>query len=131
MRIAAAIVAVVVVALVAGGAGAIAPGEARIRLTAEQTAPNTYALYNRPAYPDRIGTAVRTCDTVSRGWVDCSFLLRLGRGTIIARGLNPTAAPYQVLAVVGGTGYYANTGGEMTSQPVGTGQLLIVNLIAY
>jgi hypothetical protein len=132
---------VVVVAQTGRGAPTITPGEARIRLTADliemRTAHGfsyrTFALYNRPAYPDRLGTGVVSCVTVAKGWLDCSELLRLTRGTIITRGLVPAAAAYRVLSVVGGTGAYSNTGGEMTVQPLGGrgAQQILVNLIAY
>lgn len=127
--------AVAAVALVVGGASALNPGPARIRITASQievrVTPNgvarTYALYNLPAYPGRIGTGVATCVNVSRGWLDCTHLLRLSHGTIIARSLVPNAAAFRLLGVVGGTGYYSNAGGEMTVQPLGTGQLITVS----
>lgn len=131
--------AAVVLVLSATAATTLDQGPARIRLTATLVEQNftsagrsrTYALFNRPAYPDRLGTAVATCVEVSRGWLDCSYLLRLSRGTIVARSLVPSAAAFRLLAIVGGTGFYANVGGEMTAQPVGDGQLLIVNLLGF
>lgn len=116
----------------------IDPGPSRIRLSAvlagELRSPlpsRTYALYNRPAYPDRLGTGVSTCIPAALGWLDCSYLLRLSRGTIVARALVPEAATFRLLAIVGGTGYYSNVGGEMTVQPLGNGQLILVNLLGF
>lgn len=129
-----------VLALAAAAAPTISPGPSRIRLTgslieqryAAGAPAKTYALFNRPAYADRLGTAVVRCLEVSTGWVDCTELLRLSRGEIIARGLVPSAARYRVLAIVGGTGYYANVGGDMSVQTLGaSGQVLLVDLIAY
>jgi hypothetical protein len=139
MKAAAAIAAAVALALVVAGAHALTPGDARIRITGARIETRefgaftmrTYALYNRPAYPGRLGTATVSCLEVAGGMLDCSELLRLSRGTIITRGYVPKAAAYRVLAVVGGTGLYDNVGGEMTTQPLGGGQLLLINLIAY
>lgn len=139
MRFASVAVAAAVLALTATAATTLEPGPARIRLTAQQIEQRlthtgiarTYALYNRPAYPDRLGTAVSICVRVAHGWFDCSYLLRLSRGTIITRSLVPSAAAFRLLAIVGGTGYYANVGGEMTAQPVGDGQLFLINLHGF
>ena len=132
-------VAALVVVLSAGAVPTLEPGPARIRLTGVQVEhrltaaghARTFALHNRPAYPDRLGIAVVTCNGVARGWVDCTYLLRLSRGSIIARGLVPAAAGFRLLAIVGGTGFYANSGGEMTAQPLGRGQLMLINLLGY
>lgn len=138
MRYAVVAVAAVLV-LSATAASNLDPGPARIRLTGAQIEQRhtsyglarTFALFNRPAYPDRIGTAVETCVDVSRGWEDCTWLLRLSRGTIVSRSLIPSAASFRLLAVIGGTGFYANSGGELTVQRFGDGQLVLVNLLGF
>lgn len=136
MRLAVCALAALVLVLSATASTTLDPGPARIRLSAvlvghrDQPVPTkTYALYNRPAYPDRLGTAVTTCVPAAGGWVDCSYMLRLSRGVIVARALVPSAAAFRLLAITGGTGYYANAGGEMTVQPLGGGQLIFVNLL--
>ncbi len=136
MKPVAVLLAVVVLGLGVTAASALDPGPARIEVTATQIeqrvtsagVAHTYAVFNLPAYPNRIGTAVASCTSVAKGWLDCTYLLRLSRGTIVARSLVPSAAAYRLLAVVGGTGLYANSGGEMTVQPLGGGQLVTVNL---
>lgn len=128
----------VIIVLSATAATTIQPGPARIQLTSvllerKEAAgvSRAYALYNRPAYPNRIGTGVQRCLSVSKGWLDCTYMLRLSHGVIVARALVPSAASFRLLAVLGGSGLYSNVGGEMTVQPLGNGQLIIVNLLGF
>lgn len=125
-----------VAALLIPSASGLQPGPARIRLTAtlihEANEYDTYALFNRPAYPDRLGTAFIYCTTADQGYSDCREILRLSRGQIVARGVVPTASSFRTLAVLGGTGYYSNVGGEMIVQPINHDvQLILVILEAF
>jgi hypothetical protein len=113
--------------IVTTGANGLPPGPARLSLQTKQIATRqlgafsiakTYALYNRPAYRQRVGTAVLICAYAVPGWRTCKEYLRLGRGTIIADGLTPASSSFYNLAVVGGTGIYSNTGGTITLQPI-------------
>jgi hypothetical protein len=128
-------VALALAALFIPSASGLTPGPARIRLTAtrihSENNYDTYALYNRPAFPDRLGTAFVFCTPALRGYTDCREILRLGRGQIVARGVVPSASAFRVLAVLGGTGYYANAGGELIVQPLGGAQLILVTLQAF
>jgi hypothetical protein len=115
----------------------IEPGPYRIRLSATLTEAmgtnRTYALWNRPAYRNQLGTAFVSCEPIGTGWIDCVETFRLSRGEIVARGVVPSAALFRVLAVTGGTGLYANVGGDLTIQPAGGGPvlLILIDLIAF
>jgi hypothetical protein len=127
------------IALLAVPAAGMPPGPSRIRATAallsQQAAHGTvvavYALHNRPAYPGRIGTAFVRCQPAGGGYLECAETLVLRRGEILAFGVVSAAAGFRQLAVVGGSGYYANAGGEMTVQPLGGGQLILVDLEGF
>jgi hypothetical protein len=111
------------------------PGPWKINLTAtpleSSFGAKTYALWNRPTYPDRIGTAFVHCEPVAEKFVECFETLRLGRGQISAHAVVPATSTFKLLGVTGGTGLYANTGGQMTVQQLGTGQLILVDLLAF
>jgi hypothetical protein len=122
--------------LVVPAGSALAPGAWKITLQAnviEQRGDvKVYALYNKPTYPRRIGTAFITCNRVSRDFTDCLLTLRLGRGQVLARGIVPASSSFRQLGVVGGTGIYSNTGGQMSMQPLGESVVLVlVDLLAY
>jgi hypothetical protein len=122
--------------LVVPVSSALAPGAWKITLQAnviEQRGDvKVYALYNKPTYPRRIGTAFITCNRVSRDFVDCYLAMRLGRGQLTARGVVPQSSSFRQLAVTGGTGVYANSGGQMSMQPIGDSVVLVlVDLLAY
>jgi hypothetical protein len=106
------------------------PGSYRIRLSATLTETSgmnrTYALWNRPAYRNQIGTAFVDCEPIATGWLDCVETFRLRRGEIIARGVVPAASLFRVLAVIGGTGFYSTVGGEATIQPSGPSPVLLI-----
>lgn len=113
----------------------IVPGPARVRVTAElreqrrlgsYTTAKTYALFNRPAYTDRIGTGVLTCTRTSLAWSSCRVYLQLSRGQIVGGALVPAAATFLNLAVAGGTGYYSNTGGTLSMQPLDSRHMLVL-----
>jgi hypothetical protein len=130
-----AIVSTVMLFLVSS-AHALQPGPARIKITAQLTRSTevgqVYALYNRPAYRNRLGSAFVRCIKLPVRWLDCYETLRLSRGTIVARGVVSASSRFRSLAIVGGTGYYANVGGEMIVQPLGRNfQLILVDLQAF
>ncbi len=78
-----------------------------------------YGLFNRPAYPEKIGTAISICERTQPQWDICQLSLRLGQGTLFVIGMFPRAATFRVWAVAGGTGLYTNVGGQLIQQPVG------------
>lgn len=111
----------------------IAPGPARITVTANPigkavtvggTTTREYALFNRPDYPNRLGTMVSTCRAAEPLWSVCRVFIWLSRGIIICEGIFPQVANFKIYAITGGTGYYANIGGTLTLQPL-AGQVLL------
>lgn len=121
---------------VASDASSLEPGVARVRVTAQLEAVardvQIFGLYNRPAYPGRLGTAFVNCIPLTRQFADCYETLRLGRGQIVARGIVSQFSKFHVLAIVGGTGLYSNVGGELVVQPVGGPyQLVLADIRAY
>jgi len=121
--------------LIPSSAG-LQPGIARIRVTgtliSQHDATKIYALYNQPAYTERLGTGFAKCEQVSVEFSDCESSWRFGRGQIIARAVVPSVSSFRVLAVTGGTGYYSNVGGQallVTISP--TSILLIIDLEAF
>lgn len=115
------------------------PGPATVTVTAVQRSSSAsdsftrteYGLFNKPAYRNRIGTLVVLCSIVSAKWLACTAYLRLTRGTIVADGLFPAVATFRSYAVVGGTGYYANSGGSMVTQPLDHSLIITALLDAF
>lgn len=127
--------AVLLVALVPSSR-ALDPGPWKINLTGNvvqrDVDTKVYALFNKPAYKERLGTGFLVCHTVGVDFNDCSFMLRLGRGQIISRGIVSAASQFRALAVTGGTGLYSNVGGQLLVQPLGPQVVLIlVDLTAF
>ncbi len=115
--------------LLVPGAESISPGTYKIQVTA---VPNRsshlltplvistqFSLFNRPAYPEKIGTAIVICERTQPDWDVCQLSLRLGQGTVFLVGMFPRAATFRVYAAVGGTGLYTNVGGQLIQQPIG------------
>jgi hypothetical protein len=132
----AAITALAMLAILVPTSAALTPGPWKIRLTGDEVdrpgANHVYALYNRPTYNERLGTGFLVCLPVNRDFNDCTAFLRLSRGQIIARGVVPSASSFRLLAVSGGTGLYANVGGQLLMQPLGDGVILfLADLIAF
>lgn len=110
------------------GSGVITASSARIAIAtippaSSQTALGTitvrqFLLYNRPAYNKSIGSAVTICQYIGRGKLigggasACFGTYRFARGNIEVRGILSSNESY-LLAVVGGTGYYAAVGGVL------------------
>jgi hypothetical protein len=118
---------------------AIQPGPSLIEITAARTSTNvvyattitTYNLFNRPAFPKAIGSAVLVCTKAAVQATICDEYLRLNRGQIVAKGLIVTRDFYR-LAITGGTGYYDNIGGTMTVRATGPRtQQVVLNLNAF
>ncbi len=127
MRWLAALAALVVALFATRGATALPPGPARLDLQTKlvetkQLTPNStsmvFALYNRPAYKTRLGTAVAIITAAGKQWRTIKAYVRLTRGTLVADTLVPTASTFYTLAVLGGTGYYANVMGTVTFQAI-------------
>jgi hypothetical protein len=123
-------------ALLLPSAAAVPPGVAKIKLTgvviSENRYQRIYSLWNKPAYQQKLGTGFQTCVPVGEDFTDCYMTLRLGRGQIVTRGVSPTVSSFRQLAVVGGTGYYSNVGGQMTIQGLGPQTiLLLLDLTAF
>jgi len=118
-------------------ASALQPGPAKIKLTGTVVETvnqyqRVYSLWNKPTYQQRLGTGFQICLPFGDQYTDCYLTLRLGRGQIVARGVSPTVSGFRQLAVVGGTGYYENVGGEVTMQSLGPATVLIlVDLRAF
>lgn len=138
MKTLAALAAAATLLIPAGGK--LEPGPWTIKITGTlvstmRLSPNrqarTYALYNRPTYQSRIGLGFVICYEISNGYTDCQETLRLTRGIIVARGVSPSASALRTLAVVGGTGLYANVGGQMIVQPLDSSQLILIDLQAF
>jgi hypothetical protein len=132
----AALTALAMLLILVPSSAALTPGPWKIKLTGNEIdrpgANHVYALYNRPTYSDRLGTGFLVCLPVNRDFDDCTAFLRLSRGQIIARGVVSSASQFRVLAVGGGTGLYANVGGELLMQPLGKGVILfLVDLTAF
>lgn len=126
----------VVFSIIPGASPDLTPGPARIQVTgalAAQHGPTRiYNLYNRPAYTDRIGQGFLTCYPAGPRWRECAMSLRLERGQVVSRAVVAAASSFRQFAVTGGTGLYANVGGQMTVQPLGDGVVLIlVDLTAF
>ena len=104
----------------------IAPGTAYIRITSQAivhdhrgfVSMTAFALYNRHISPYSIGNAVYRCTmignkrTLPRSSQFCNVVYRLPLGQIVATGVMSSPF-YYALAIVGGTGYYKNIGGEV------------------
>ena len=77
-----------------------------------------YALYNKPTYIHSIGNGVSRCNnignrrTLPRGTQVCNYIFRFPLGQIVTAGV-VTSPVYFKLAVTGGTGLYANIGGQV------------------
>jgi len=118
-------------------ADALQPGPSKIKLTGTVVETmnkyqRIYSLWNKPTYQQRLGTGFQLCVPFGDQYTDCYLTLRLGRGQIVARGVSPTVSGFRQLAVVGGTGYYENVGGEVTMQSLGPATVLIlVDLRAF
>lgn len=117
-------------AVLVPSSSALEPGPWKINLTgnliARDVDTRVYALFNKPSYPGRLGTGFLVCHTIGRDFNDCAFLLRLGRGQLISRGVVPGSTSFRVLAITGGTGLYANVGGQLIMQPLGRDVVLIL-----
>lgn len=114
-------------------ASSIPPGTYKVNLQAVRIHSDAdvtiYALYNRPTYPQRLGTAFSQCHTLSAKYADCYISLLLTRGQIAGRSVVPRNALYRSFAIAGGTGFYANIGGEMSVVPVGKSVFLITAVV--
>jgi len=81
----------------------------RLRITA-------FALYNKNISPYAIGNSILRCTIISRKRTlprntrTCFAVYRMPLGQIVAAGLVTSSVFYR-LAVIGGTGAYANVGG--------------------
>lgn len=127
MRWLAALAALVAVLFPARSATALPPGPARLDLQTKlvetkRLTPNsvalTFGLYNRPAYRNRLGTAVAIITAAGKQWRAIKAYIHLTRGTLVTDALVPTASTFYTLAVLGGTGYYANVMGTVTFQAI-------------
>lgn len=127
-------VALAVRAWAAGGLQPnLQPGPARIKVQATlvrtrhegAVVARMYTIWNRPAYKTSIGLAALVCRTTSPTRQVCQFYLRLQRGQIIGGAMEGRGATFHELAVLGGTGYYSNTGGSITIQPLASNTAVI------
>ncbi len=126
------------VALLVPGAGALTPGPGQVRLTgkveaverAARSTTTTYGLYSA-SYRGRIGTEVLVCGSRGDSWRVCLDFIRTPRGTLVAQGIVPVSSRFTVLGVLGGTGIYANVGGELTLVADGRTQRIVGDLDAF
>lgn len=104
----------------------INPGTAHIRITSQvitrdktgRIRVSASSLYNKHISPNAIGNSITRCiqtgprRTLPLGTQYCSTAFRFPLGQIITAGI-VTSPVYYKMAVLGGTGTYANVGGEV------------------
>lgn len=79
-------------------------------------------LYNKHITPKAIGRGEMVCFSIGSGGQSCSATYVLPRGELVAEGVIQTRLIYE-LAVVGGTGLYANVRGSLTVTSLGRKRL--------
>jgi hypothetical protein len=99
-----------------------------IDVGAEGNSPGDVAVFVRPVFnedeTERVGTGAGHCTILRVGepqnWLaECSITHVLQDGSIMVQGLvRPRVAETSVLAIVGGTGKYQKTRGQMFDTPV-------------
>lgn len=132
---------IILTVLFVPAAKTLEPGPARIRLISISTIDTrrlpgvtirVFSLWNRPQYKNKLGMGFEDCYKITKEFIDCYLTLRLSRGQITSRGIVSVYATIREMAVVGGTGYYNNVGGDLVIQPIGRDTFLIlVDLIAF
>ena len=110
----------------AGAKQELAPGRYFIRITSQvikrdrdgRIRISASSLYNKFISPNAIGNSIARCiqignrRTIPHGSQLCAVVYRMPLGQIVAGGYVSSPVYYK-LAIVGGTGVYANVGGQV------------------